>query len=270
MEIKYSSEMCLSSHKVTWWHSRDDRSSTNHRHKNLKQFKQPTTWFLRDCGHQFFGALLYTRSGGHRVLKNYFTYTGNHVRFGTSVRFNTDSFGKCSCSWRNVLRRSKEILKLFRCLLSQYKKQLLREAIPMLNSLRMQTSGAMIIKLRTRWKWVISFTPRQAFQREKDPKWAYPFTSKLNGSHCRSGRGGEKKNCCPFRESNPVKSARCRSLYWLSYIGSFIIKLKHSRSVSSQSLSSLKYTDSPFWIAFRSYFLQPSTTLIELPRSSLD
>jgi hypothetical protein len=49
-----------------------------------------------------------------------------------------------------------------------------------------------ILDLGTRWKWVVSFTPRPLYHQGESP-W-YPLDRKLGETQSRSGRGGEKKN----------------------------------------------------------------------------
>jgi len=56
-----------------------------------------------------------------------------------------------------------------------------------------------IFNLGTRWRWVVSFTPRPLYPRGKIP--CYPFNRRLGGPQSRSGSGGEDKNPC--QESNP-------------------------------------------------------------------
>jgi len=54
---------------------------------------------------------------------------------------------------------------------------------------------------------VVSFTPHPFYLREQSPR--YSFDRKLVGAQSQSGRGGEeKKNPCPYRESNPGRPAR--------------------------------------------------------------
>jgi hypothetical protein len=73
----------------------------------------------------------------------------------------------------------------------------------------------------TRWKWVVSFTPRPLFPQGKSP-W-YPLDRRLGGPQSRSGRGGEEKNSQPplaIEPQNPDRPARSQALYRLSYHGS--------------------------------------------------
>jgi hypothetical protein len=49
-----------------------------------------------------------------------------------------------------------------------------------------------ILDLGSRWRWVVSFTPRPFYPQEKSP-W-YPLDRRLGGPQMRSGRGGEEKN----------------------------------------------------------------------------
>jgi hypothetical protein len=55
--------------------------------------------------------------------------------------------------------------------------------------------------LGTRWRWVISFTPRPLYLQWKSP-W-YSLDRRLGGPQSRFGRGDEEKNSQPLRESKP-------------------------------------------------------------------
>jgi hypothetical protein len=50
----------------------------------------------------------------------------------------------------------------------------------------------LILDLGTRWRWVVSFTPRLLYPQGKIP--SYPLDRKLGGPQSRAGSGGEKKN----------------------------------------------------------------------------
>jgi hypothetical protein len=52
-----------------------------------------------------------------------------------------------------------------------------------------------IIDLGTRWRWVVSFTPRPLYPQGKLP-W-YPLDRRLDEPQNRSGHGGEEKNSQP-------------------------------------------------------------------------
>jgi hypothetical protein len=54
--------------------------------------------------------------------------------------------------------------------------------------------------LGTRWRWVVSYIPRQLYPQGKSP-W-YPLDRGLGGPQSRSGHGGEEKIPIPRRESN--------------------------------------------------------------------
>jgi len=56
------------------------------------------------------------------------------------------------------------------------------------------------------WRWVVSFTPRPLYSWGKNRR--YPLNRKLGGSQSRSGRYGEERNPCLYRESNPGGPAR--------------------------------------------------------------
>jgi hypothetical protein len=46
--------------------------------------------------------------------------------------------------------------------------------------------------LSTRWRWVVSLTPRPLYLQEKSPR--YSLDRRLGGPQSRSGRDGEEKN----------------------------------------------------------------------------
>jgi hypothetical protein len=52
-----------------------------------------------------------------------------------------------------------------------------------------------IIDLGTRWRWVVSFTPRPLYPQGKNP-W-YPLNRRLGGPQSRFGHCGEEKNSQP-------------------------------------------------------------------------
>jgi hypothetical protein len=75
--------------------------------------------------------------------------------------------------------------------------------------------------LGTRWRWVVSFTPRPLYPQGKNP-W-YPLDMRLGGPQSRSGRGGEEKNSQPppgIEPSNRDRPDCSPALYRLSYHGS--------------------------------------------------
>jgi hypothetical protein len=49
-----------------------------------------------------------------------------------------------------------------------------------------------ILNLGTRWRCLVSFTPRSLYPQGKSP-W-YPLDRRLDGPQSRSGRGGEEEN----------------------------------------------------------------------------
>jgi hypothetical protein len=57
------------------------------------------------------------------------------------------------------------------------------------------------LDLGTRWRWVVSFTPRPLYPQGKSPR--YPLDRRRGGPQSRSGCGGEEKIPSPRRESNP-------------------------------------------------------------------
>jgi hypothetical protein len=52
-----------------------------------------------------------------------------------------------------------------------------------------------ILDLGSRWRRVVSFTPRPLYSQGKSPR--YPLDRRLGGPQSRSGRGGEEKNSNP-------------------------------------------------------------------------
>jgi hypothetical protein len=57
-----------------------------------------------------------------------------------------------------------------------------------------------ILNLDTRWRWMVSFTPRHLHPQRKKP--VFPLGRRLSGYHSRSRRGDEEKISQPCRESN--------------------------------------------------------------------
>jgi hypothetical protein len=68
--------------------------------------------------------------------------------------------------------------------------------------------------LSTRWKWVVSFTPRPLCPQ------GISLRFPLDGS--RSGRCRKEENLCPYLESNLGHQARSPSIYWVSPPGSHL------------------------------------------------
>jgi hypothetical protein len=84
--------------------------------------------------------------------------------------------------------------------------------------------GPRILNLGTRWKWVVSFTPRPLYPQRKSP-W-YLLDRRLGGSQSRCGRGGEEKNSQPppgIEPQNPDRPAHSPTLYRLNYHGSVLV-----------------------------------------------
>jgi hypothetical protein len=75
-----------------------------------------------------------------------------------------------------------------------------------------------ILDLDTRWRWVVSFSPRPLHPRGKSPP--HELDRRLSGPKYRSGRCGEKKNLLTLLGIENRPPARSLSLYRLSYPGS--------------------------------------------------
>jgi hypothetical protein len=65
-----------------------------------------------------------------------------------------------------------------------------------------------ILNLRTKWRWVVSLTPRPLYSREKS--YRYPLDRRLGGPRTQYGRCGPKKknHHWPRGESNPAQPSR--------------------------------------------------------------
>jgi hypothetical protein len=70
--------------------------------------------------------------------------------------------------------------------------------------------SSITLDLSTRWRWVVSFTPRPIYSRGNRP--LYPLYRRLGVFQSRSGRCGEEEKPCPYRELNPGYPARSPSL----------------------------------------------------------
>jgi hypothetical protein len=55
---------------------------------------------------------------------------------------------------------------------------------------------SIILYLYTRWKWMVSFTPRPLYPWKKSP--LYPLDRRLGGPQSRSGRCGAERNVLPL------------------------------------------------------------------------
>jgi hypothetical protein len=72
-----------------------------------------------------------------------------------------------------------------------------------------------ILDFGTRWRCVVSFTPRPIYPQGNSLR--YPLDRRLDGPQSRSGRGGEEKNSHPLPGlETPDHSDRSPALYWLS------------------------------------------------------
>jgi hypothetical protein len=75
-----------------------------------------------------------------------------------------------------------------------------------------------ILDLSTKWRWVVSFTPRPLYPRGNRPQ--YPLNRRLGEPQSRSGRCAIEKNFLPVLGIEPGRPACIPSLYRLSYPGS--------------------------------------------------
>jgi hypothetical protein len=71
----------------------------------------------------------------------------------------------------------------------------------------------LILDLGTRWRWVVSFTPRPLYPQGKSP-W-YPLNRRLGGPQSRSRRGGEEKNSQPLPGlEHPIIQPVSQCYFW--------------------------------------------------------
>jgi hypothetical protein len=91
-----------------------------------------------------------------------------------------------------------------------------------------------ILDLGTRWRWVVSFTPRPLYPQGKSP--CHPLDRKLGGSQSRSGHSDEKKNSQPLPGLKPpiiqpVAQRYATEPFWLLHIGFSYVKVTEHDSV---------------------------------------
>jgi hypothetical protein len=82
-----------------------------------------------------------------------------------------------------------------------------------------------ILDLGTRWRWVVSFTPRPLYSRGKSP--CYPLDRRLGGLQSRFAFGGEEKNSQPLLGLEPpiIRSVAQLCATELSRLLHFLIAL---------------------------------------------
>jgi hypothetical protein len=116
-----------------------------------------------------------------------------------------------------------------------------------------------ILDLGTRWRWVVSFTPRPLYPKKKSP-W-YPLDRRLGGPQSRSGRGGEEKNSQTppgIEPPNSDRSARSQARYRLSYHGIFELGNSPPPQYTSHSLPLTRSTEmGMFSDSFLTYWMTP-------------
>jgi hypothetical protein len=93
-----------------------------------------------------------------------------------------------------------------------------------------------ILNQGTRWRWVVSFTPRPLYPQGKNP-W-YPLDRRVGGPQSRSERGGEDKNSKPLQGLEPpifqpiaqrytTELSRLPLYLWFSHIFHSIFELRY-------------------------------------------
>jgi hypothetical protein len=106
-----------------------------------------------------------------------------------------------------------------------------------------------ILDLGTRWRWVVSFTPRPVYSRGNSPR--YPLDRRLGRPQSWFGHCGVETNVLSLPGIEPRPCNPYPSLYRLSYSGS----IQHSRrnlieirSALSEMKLIYRNTISPFFI----------------------
>jgi hypothetical protein len=96
-----------------------------------------------------------------------------------------------------------------------------------------------ILDLGTKWRSVVSFTPRPLYPQRKGP--LYPLDRRLGGPQSRSGRGGEEKNpkLLPGLESPIIQAVAQRYTTQLSRTVAVNILHKQSRTANKGWSSSM-------------------------------
>jgi hypothetical protein len=98
-----------------------------------------------------------------------------------------------------------------------------------------------ILDLGTRWRSMVSFTPRPLYPAGKC-SW-YPLDRRLGGPQSRSGRGGEDKNSHPPpRESKPRTHVPCLSIE-NPYIGTRTLERRHITNLRNVDHTHLNQMD---------------------------
>jgi hypothetical protein len=101
-----------------------------------------------------------------------------------------------------------------------------------------------IINLGTTWKWIISFTPRPVYPREKS-EW-YPLKRKLRGLRNQSGHFAERKSvACTGNQSTIPRFFGPWPRHYLSRYNGLVVELTGCSSSNAQGISHvfrLKYT----------------------------
>jgi hypothetical protein len=114
-----------------------------------------------------------------------------------------------------------------------------KEVVPVPKHHSMKTYWGVEVQLHvfydlgTRWRWMVSFTPRPLYPQGDSPR--YPFDRRLGGALSRYVHGVRWKNSQPRPGFEPRSTDRSQSLYRLRYPGSFpyvnkILKVNRNRS----------------------------------------
>jgi hypothetical protein len=102
-----------------------------------------------------------------------------------------------------------------------------------------------ILELKTRWKWVVSSTPRPLYPQVK--RFWYPMDRRVGGPQSQSGHSGEKKNSQPLPWLKPpiiqpIVQHYTTELSWLLHVFMVSCLIKWGICLDSRYL--LKHRDS--------------------------
>jgi len=123
-----------------------------------------------------------------------------------------------------------------------------------------------ILDLGTRWRWVVSFTPRPLYSQGKSP-W-YPLGRKLGGPHRWSGRSGEKKNFQVGIFTSGNYAQRRTSIFY-NFNLLFQLASPHTDARAHTHLKESKHQDIPSINFYKSLSLSRKAAPFMVPKRSL-
>jgi hypothetical protein len=107
-----------------------------------------------------------------------------------------------------------------------------------------------ILEFDTRWRWLVSFTPRPNYLQWKRPR--HPSDGRLGGPQSQSGQSVGKKNYKPRRESNPDHFVDSPPIYSESELCGGAVTASFSKYLSWQAMHFLQ-SSTHFWTVWRMF-----------------